>query len=144
MTLKNATKVLRDAGLQSVIYNSSTDINMIIQQQSPQAYTKVSSGTTVELVADTTGMALIQLPNIIDSNMNYATAQLKELGIEYELSGDADGKVIKMEPEAGTLIEPGSKVKMIIKNSEEEIRTENVDNPESSNTNRNDQAPSTE
>lgn len=129
MTLKNATRTLRDQGLQSLIYNSSTDINMIIQQQSPQAYTKVSAGTAVELVADPSGLALIKIPDLVNDNMDYGIAQLKELGIEYQLSGDTEGKIIKTEPEAGTLIEPGSKIKIIIKNDEsEETNNETLEN----------------
>lgn len=147
MTLKNATSTLRAAGLQSLIYNSSTDINMIIQQQSPQAYSKVTAGTTIELVADSSGLALIQVPNLINSNMEYGLGQLKDLGIEYELSGDPIGKIIKMEPEVGSLIEPGSRVKIMIEDPEKEKTEEESnstvdENPSENNENDNESNPS--
>lgn len=129
LTLQKATGVLRESGLQSLIYNSSTDINMIIRQQTPAPYSKVAKGTTIELLADPSGQSLIKMPNLQNRTLEFGKSQLDSLGLKYELKGDNQGNIIETEPIAGTMIDPGAIVKIILKDPEikEEDRKKDQD-----------------
>lgn len=83
---------------------------------SPAAGSEVEAGAAVDLIAAPAG---VTIPELVGENYRTAQEQLQELGLEVQLRrrfnpDRRDFTVLALDPEAGTLVEPGSSVRMTI------------------------------
>lgn len=79
-----------------------------IIKQAPEPNTVVKEGSKVTVVVST-GLASMEMPDVINSTKASAKEQLEELGFTVQLSAQnsdsvAEGRVIKTDPEAGVTV----------------------------------------
>lgn len=104
------------------IINEGSEYNEMqadcIFEQSIEEGTAIKKGTEVK-VKVSLGMQTVKVPNVEDQNYLLAQRSFKELGLETEKREESSnefeaGQVIRTEPEAGTEVEPGTKVILFV------------------------------
>ena len=131
-TEEEARKVLEDAGLHvttSESYDSSVEKGKVISTD-PKAGTPVAKGDTVTLVISK-GSENAKVPNLYKMTEDAAKLALEAVGLHlgmveetYSSSVDA-GLVISQDYDAGTELEPGKSVSIVVSKGEEpaEVKT---------------------
>ncbi|MDI7252492.1 MAG: PASTA domain-containing protein, partial [Actinomycetota bacterium] len=119
MLKDDAERTLRNAGFQvTVTEEASTDVEKgRVIRQSPLANQKVAEGSTVTIVVST-GPATVTVPNLVGKTKEEAESTLNGLGLVPNVSYVIDpvhmGKVVDQDPAAGTEVEEGSTVKIVV------------------------------
>ncbi len=121
LSRETAEDRLSDAGLVpgQITEQESTEPEDEVLAQDPAAGTDVERNTTINLTVST-GIELVDVPNVIGLSGRDAAAQLSADGLvaverETEVADQAqDGKVIDQRPAAGTEVQEGRQVVIII------------------------------
>jgi eukaryotic-like serine/threonine-protein kinase len=121
LSRETAEDRLSDAGLVpgQITEQESTEAEDEVLAQDPAAGEEVERNTTVNLTVST-GIELVDVPNVIGLGAGDAAAQLSADGLqaverETEVADEAqDGKVIDQRPAAGTEVQQGRPVVIII------------------------------
>lgn len=91
-----------------------------IISQDPGEGEKVDEHTTIEVVVSTgPETKMVQVPNVVDAKEADAEKEIEDAGLivkkEFETSDDVDaGRVISVSPDAGTEVEEGSEVTIVV------------------------------
>ncbi len=128
LTEEEAKKKLNEKGLGYKASNqSSTTVaaGIVIQQQT-SAGTKVERNSTITLVISV-GPESVNVPNVAGYKQREATVAIETLGLtvgsvqeEYSDTLEA-GKVIRLDPEIGSPVAPGTKITMVISKGKEKV-----------------------
>ena len=129
MTRDAAEQSITNAGLTvgTVKEEASTDYPAgQVSQQSPAAGDQVPPDSPVDLVIST-GKPQVQLPNVVGSQRQAAKDQILQadptLTVQWgrQDSDEPRDTVIAMEPVAGTMVESGSAVRLILSNGPKQV-----------------------
>lgn len=130
MTEKEAKELLNKKGLgiQRTGYEPSDkyDKNEIISS-TPQSGEKVDKNTTIKVIVSSGPEAKeVSVPNVVNKSESDAQKILEEEGlvVDTEFAYDnsvPDGNVISTDPAAGTMVEEGTSVKMIVSKGKEQV-----------------------
>lgn len=119
MLRDDAERSLKNAGFQVTVTeeaSSEVDVGRVIRQ-SPLANQKVPEGSTVTIVVST-GPARVAVPNLVGRTKEDAESILNSLGLVPDVSYVVDpvhvGKVVDQDPPAGTKVEEGSRVDIVV------------------------------
>lgn len=110
------------------VYNESVDAGKIVEQK-PEAGHKMDLGGTIT-VTISRGAKTFSLPNYINSEARQAKIELDRLGIicvenPPEYSEEVlDGCVLRMDPEAGTVLTAGDTVTLTVSKGPEFVKVE--------------------
>jgi serine/threonine-protein kinase len=113
---QDAISTLQRLGLQPAVhFVVQSEQNGYIIAQDPAAQSQVSSGARVNLTLSVNG----EVPDTVGETIATATATLASYGyqvanIRYTTSAGADGNVIGTDPDAGSNVQPGSSVTLIV------------------------------
>ncbi|MBC7252680.1 MAG: Stk1 family PASTA domain-containing Ser/Thr kinase [Actinobacteria bacterium] len=119
MLKEDAERTLENAGFQvTVTEEASSEVEEgRVIRQSPLANQKVAEGSTVTIVVST-GPAKVTVPNLVGKSKEEAESILAGLGLEPDVSYTVDlahvGKVVDQDPPAGTEVEEGSQVEIVV------------------------------
>ena len=119
MLKDDAERTLKNAGFQvTVTEEASSEVEEgRVIRQSPLANQKVAEGSTVTIVVST-GPAKVTVPNLVGKSKEEAESILAGLGLEPDVSYTVDpahvGKVVDQNPPAGTEVEEGSQVEIVV------------------------------
>jgi len=119
MLKDDAERTLKNAGFQvTVTEEASSEVEEgRVIRQSPLANQKVAEGSTVTIVVST-GPAKVNVPNLVGKSKEEAESILAGLGLEPDVSYTVDpahvGKVVDQNPPAGTEVEEGSQVEIVV------------------------------
>lgn len=98
-------------------YSSSIAAGIVISQN-PNAGLTVGAGTEVVItVSKGAQPSLVTVPDVVGENYKTATSKLKALGFKVDITYEADtnnGTVLDQDPPAGTQLEKGSTVSLIV------------------------------
>lgn len=113
-TIDEARDALNKAGLgtdTSSSYSDKVDKDKVISQSVPKD-TKVVKGTvvTLEVSLGKKPTPKVKVPNIMTYTLDDAKKALDSAGLTYRYTGEADGTVVAMSPDAGTEVDEGSTV----------------------------------
>lgn len=110
-TLKDAVKILKDAGLEYRVNGENVSDEMIVVQQSPKPEVIVTEKSQVILFMDKGKTKVkIRVPDLRGKTVLEATKILKNVGLNIEISGK--GKAISQEPEPGVEVPLDTKVRV--------------------------------
>lgn len=128
LTEEEAKKKLNDQqlGYRAVNQSSTTvEAGLVIQQQT-RAGTMVEKNSTITLVISV-GPESVKVPNVVGYKQKEATVAIENLGLtvgsvkeEYSDTQEA-GKVIRLDPESGSDVAPGTKITMVISKGKEKV-----------------------
>ena len=104
----------------------------LVVSQAPEGTERAPRGSTVQLVVSA-GPEPIEMPSVVGSSSERAEGMLAGLGLEVVTTTEFDagveeGFVIRQDPAAGTDINPGWTVQIVISEGPEEIEIEPVAN----------------
>jgi beta-lactam-binding protein with PASTA domain len=115
MKKTEAEKKLDDLGLvvKEEFRNDETIAKNTVMDQDPNAYQYVDPGSSVTLTISS-GVPVVQLPDVVGDNVKDAKAQLDALGFNVKVkkveSDEPKGDVVEMSPEGNTPQQKGSDV----------------------------------
>lgn len=122
-----AEAALADAGLTFKIdyKTSDTVAEGVVISQSVPAEQKVNAGREIGLTVSS-GAAKVEVPQLVGSSQRIAQLTLANLGLAVEIDSEYNDEVdkdqvIMQSPESGTLVMPGSAVKLLISLGEEPV-----------------------
>jgi eukaryotic-like serine/threonine-protein kinase len=132
-TQEEATEALEDAGFQVSVerINSKTVESGLVIHSEPGGGSTATKGSTVVLFVSR-GPKLTKVPVLVGSQREAAVQRLRsrglEAGISEEESSEPKGRVIQQSPDAGSQVEPGSTVTIVVSSGEEkeQARVPNV------------------
>ncbi|MGN6815303.1 MAG: PASTA domain-containing protein [Solirubrobacterales bacterium] len=120
-----ATKELEEAGFKVAVrkVNSDTVEEGLVIHSEPGGGTTATKGSTVTL-AVSRGPKLMKVPVVVGSQRKVAVEAIRSRGLVPSVSEEEDraakGQVIRQSPSAGTAVEPGSTVTLVVSSGEEE------------------------
>jgi len=124
LTRAEATKQLEKAGFEVDVENVNSDAvepGLVIRSE-PGTGETATKGSTVTLVVSK-GPKLIKVPVLVGSQRQLAVQQIRGRGlvpsVSEEESSSPEGQVIRQSPSAGTEVEPGSTVSIVVSSGEE-------------------------
>ncbi len=130
MSKNSAVKVIQDIGLKTELQEkqSKTPPGIVIDQK-PEAYTEVTSGTIITLIVAVPEKVIV--PNFIGMDKEVAIKIIKQIDleigkIEEKLEKAPPNTVLSQNPLAGTEVERGSPVDLIIVKPSEAEEVPNV------------------
>jgi eukaryotic-like serine/threonine-protein kinase len=126
-----ALQRLRDAGfapqLQTV--NSETVEEGLVIRTDPSGGTTLTRGSPVTVFVSL-GQKLVKVPVLIGTQRSVAVQQIRGRGltpsVEEEENAASAGEVIRQSPSAGSEVEPGSTVSIVVSRGEEQVSVPNV------------------
>jgi serine/threonine-protein kinase len=124
-TREQATRKLEAAGFEVAtesVHSDSVEEDLVIHSE-PAGGETATRGSTVTL-AISSGPKLTKVPILVGSQRRVAVQQIRGRGLEpsvgEEESSSPAGQVIRQSPSAGTEVEPGSTVSIVVSSGEEE------------------------
>jgi serine/threonine-protein kinase len=132
-TEEEATQQLEDAGFKVDVerVNSETVAPGQVIYSEPRGGSTATNGSTVTLFVSR-GPRLTKVPVLVGAQRETAVQRLRarglEAGIAEEESSSPRGQVIQQSPDAGTQVEPGSTVAIVVSAGEEEEEQAQVPN----------------
>ncbi|HEU4599307.1 MAG TPA: PASTA domain-containing protein, partial [Solirubrobacterales bacterium] len=125
LTAAAARKQLEEAGFKvtiSRVFSSTVEAGLVVHSE-PSGGSTATHGSTVTLVVSR-GVKKVKVPVLVGSQRRVAVPQIRGRGLEAsvseEESGAPVGEVIRQSPSAGTEVEPGSTVTIVVAKGEEE------------------------
>lgn len=128
LTEEEAKKKLNEKGLGYKSSNqpsTTVEAGRVIQQQT-RAGTMVEKNSTITLVISV-GPESVMVPNVTGYKQAEATVALENVGLkvgsvqeEYSDTLEA-GKVIRLDPQMGSSVEPGTKITMVVSKGKEKV-----------------------
>jgi eukaryotic-like serine/threonine-protein kinase len=125
MTRAAATKKLEAAGFEVAVEHEHSDFveKGLVIFSAPAAGDTATRGSTVTIRVST-GPKLVKVPVLVGSQRRLAVQQIRGRGLEpsisEEESGAPAGQVIRQSPSAGTQLEHGATVTIVVSSGEEE------------------------
>jgi serine/threonine-protein kinase len=122
---------LKRAGFGIQVENAHSDSVAAgaVIHSNPSAATTATRGSTVILTVSS-GKKLAKVPVLVGSQRSVAVQQVRARGlvpsVSEEASGSPAGEVIRQAPSAGTEVEPGSTVSIVVSKGKEKIAVPNV------------------
>ena len=122
---EEATEELEGAGFEAGVQrvNSSSVEDGLVVRSEPGGGTTATKGSTVTLFVSR-GPKLAKVPVLVGSQRQLAVQQIRGRGLVPSVSEAEDsapkGRVIRQSPSAGTEVEPGSTVSIVVSGGEEE------------------------
>ena len=120
-----ATRKLEAAGFEVAVQGVNSDAveeDLVIRSE-PGGGETATKGSTVTLFVSR-GPRLVKVPVLVGSQRRIAVQQIRgrglEPGVEEEESSSPPGEVIRQSPSAGSEVEPGSTVTIVVSSGEEE------------------------
>ncbi len=132
-TREQAEQTLDEAGLgvEVVTRNSSDVPSDSVIETDPPAGESVRRGSQVTLVVSS-GPGRVSVPPVVGETQNAAEQQLSAVGLESSSSEESSdrpaGEVISQSPDAGTRVEPGSTVDLVVSSGPEPVTEVDVPN----------------
>ncbi|HET6997739.1 MAG TPA: PASTA domain-containing protein [Solirubrobacterales bacterium] len=126
-----AVEKLEDAGFdtKAETVNSATVEEGLVVNSEPSAGTTATHGSTITLFVSA-GPKLAKVPVLVGSQRRLAVQQIRGRGltpsVSEEESSSPAGEVISQSPSAGTEVEPGSTVSIVVSSGEEQAQVPNV------------------
>lgn len=132
-TLDNARGLISDAGMTVGTIEERADADFAqgtVIEQDPAAGVEVGTGTPVNLVIST-GPELVEVPEVEGLPEREAITALQDLGLRFTVeeeyhSSVPNGLVIRSEPVAGTEIQSGETVKLIVSRGPQPVEIPNL------------------
>jgi len=124
-TQAEATKELEAAGFKVTVQKVNSDKveEGLVTHSEPGGGTTATKGSTVTLFVSR-GPKLINVPVVVGRQRQAAVEALRSRGLVPSVSEEEDaapkGQVLRQSPSAGTAVEPGSTVKIVVSSGEEE------------------------
>ncbi|HYG95543.1 MAG TPA: PASTA domain-containing protein [Solirubrobacterales bacterium] len=132
-TEEEATRQLEAAGFEvdvTRVNSDSVESGLVIYSE-PRGGNTATKGSTVALFVST-GPKLTKVPVLVGSQREAAVQRLRSRGLEpsvaEEESSEPRGRVIQQSPDAGTSVEPGSTIAIVVSSGEEEEAQAQVPN----------------
>jgi beta-lactam-binding protein with PASTA domain/predicted Ser/Thr protein kinase len=128
---EEAVEKLEAAGFEARVEtaNSSAVEEGLTIHSEPSAGTTATNGSEVTLVVSA-GPKLAKVPVLVGSQRRLAVQQIRGRGltpsVSEEESGSPGGEVISQSPSAGSEVEPGSAVSIVVSAGKEQARVPNV------------------
>jgi eukaryotic-like serine/threonine-protein kinase len=129
--LAEATASLEEAGFEVQVdrVNSDRVAEGLVINSNPSGGTSLTRGSTVVLTVSS-GPRLAKVPVVVGYQAATAEQQIRAAGLEPSASEEADvapeGQVIRQTPSAGSRVEPGSTVTIVVSEGEETAKVPNV------------------
>jgi beta-lactam-binding protein with PASTA domain/predicted Ser/Thr protein kinase len=129
--LARATAALEKAGFEVQVdrVNSDKVGEGLVIHSDPSGGTSLTRGSTVVLTVSA-GPRLAKVPVVVGYQVATAEQQVRSAGLEPSVSEEADvapeGQVIRQTPSAGSRVEPGSTVTIVVSEGEETARVPTV------------------
>ena len=129
--LAKATAALEKAGFEVQVdrVNSDRVGEGLVIHSDPSGGTSLTRGSTV-LLTVSAGPRLAKVPVVVGYQVATAEQQVRSAGLEPSVSEEADvapeGQVIRQTPSAGSRVEPGSTVTIVVSEGEETASVPNV------------------
>jgi eukaryotic-like serine/threonine-protein kinase len=122
---------LKKAGFEAQVETANSkqvEAGLVIHS-SPSAGTTLTKGSTVVLTVST-GPKMAKVPVLVGMQRSVAVQQIRGRGLVPSVSEEASaapaGEVIRQSPSAGTAVEPGSTVAIIVSKGTEKVEVPNV------------------
>jgi serine/threonine-protein kinase len=132
-TEEEATRKLEAADFEVAVErvnSDSVEAGLVIRSE-PGGGKTVTKGSTVTLLVSR-GPKLIGVPVVVGSQREAAVQRIRSRGLEPSISEEESpepkGRVIRQSPDAGSKVEPGSTVAIVVSAGEEEEETAKVPN----------------
>ncbi len=132
-TREQAETTLDEAGLGVAVEtrNSSDVPSDSVIETNPPAGDSVRRGSQVTLIVSS-GPGRVSVPPVVGQTRNAAEQQLSAVGLESNSSEESSdrpaGEVISQSPDAGTKVEPGSTVDLVVSSGPEPVTEVDVPN----------------
>jgi serine/threonine-protein kinase len=129
--LAKASAALEKAGFQVQVdrVNSDKIEDGLVIHSDPPGGTSLTRGTTVVLTASS-GPRLAKVPVVVGYQVATAEQQIRAAGLEPSVTEQPDsapeGQVIRQTPSAGSRVDPGSAVTIVVSEGEETAKVPNV------------------
>jgi serine/threonine-protein kinase len=129
--LAKATAELEDADFQVQVdrVNSASVADGLVIHSEPAGGTSLTHGSTVVLTVSS-GPKLAKVPVLVGYPVATAEQQIRAAGLEPNVSEEPDaapaGQVIRQTPSAGSRVDPGSAVTIVVSEGEETAKVPNV------------------
>ncbi len=126
-----AVEKIEDAGFDPEVEtrNSAAIEEGLVIYSEPSAGTSVTNGSAVTIVVSS-GPKLAKVPVLVGSQRRLAVQQIRGRdltpSVSEEESSSPAGEVLSQSPSAGTEVEPGSTVTIVVSSGEEQARVPNV------------------
>jgi serine/threonine-protein kinase len=126
-----ATAALEEAGFEVQVdrVNSAKVAEGLVVHSNPSGGTSATRGSTV-LLTVSAGPKLAKVPVLVGFQAAMAEQQIRAAGLQPSVSEVSDkapeGQVIRQTPTAGSKIEPGSTVSIVVSEGEEKAKVPNV------------------
>jgi len=130
---EEATRALEDAGFKVAVerVNSETVAPGSVAYSDPRGGNTATKGSTVTLFVSR-GPKLTKVPVVVGSQREVAVQRLRAAGLEPSIAEEENsapqGQVIAQAPDAGSKVEPGSTVAIVVSSGEEEEEAAQVPN----------------
>jgi beta-lactam-binding protein with PASTA domain/predicted Ser/Thr protein kinase len=130
---EEATEALEEAGFQVSVerLNSASVESGLVISSEPGGGSTATKGSTVVLFVSR-GPKLTKVPALVGSQREAAVQRLRGNGLEASISeeesAEPKGRVIAQSPDAGSRVEPGSTVAIVVSSGEEEEEGARVPN----------------
>ncbi|HET8813826.1 MAG TPA: PASTA domain-containing protein [Solirubrobacterales bacterium] len=130
-TEEEATRRLETAGFNAAVERVNSDSvepGLVIYSE-PRGGSTATKGSTVLLFVSR-GPKLIKVPVLVGAQREVAVQRIRSQGLEPSVSEEESssprGEVIRQEPDAGSRVEPGSTVSIVVSSGEEQASVPNV------------------
>jgi serine/threonine-protein kinase len=129
--LAKATSALEKAGFEAQVdrVNSDKVAEGLVIHSDPSAGTSLTRGSTVVLTVSS-GPQLAKVPVVVGYQAATAEQQIRAAGLEPDVTEVTDaapeGQVIRQTPSAGSRVDPGSSVTIVVSEGEETASVPNV------------------
>lgn len=125
LTAAAAKKKLEEAGFKvaiSRVFSSSVEEGLVVHSE-PSGGSTATHGSTVTLFVSR-GVKKVKVPVLVGTQRRVAVQQIRGRGLEPSVSEEESsspaGQVIQQSPSAGTEVEPGSTVSIVVSKGEKE------------------------
>jgi len=131
LSQEEATEKLEAAGFEVDVeaVNSKSVEEGLVVKSNPAGGSTVTNGSTVSIVVSS-GPKLAKVPVLVGSQRRLAVQQIRGRGLTPSVSEEEDsspaGEVISQSPSAGTEVEPGSTVSIVVSSGEAQPTVPNV------------------
>jgi beta-lactam-binding protein with PASTA domain/predicted Ser/Thr protein kinase len=131
LSREEASEKLEAAGFGvdvETVSSDSVEAELVIHSE-PSAGETATNGSTVTLVVSA-GPKLTKVPILVGTQRSVAVQQIRGRGLEPAISEEESdtpaGEVISQSPDAGTEVEPGSSVTIVVSAGKEQAKVPNV------------------
>jgi serine/threonine-protein kinase len=128
---EEATEKLEAAGFEVAVnrVNSATVEEGVVVNSEPSGNSTVPNGSTVTINVSK-GPKLVKVPVLVGAQRDAAVERIRGRGLDPSVSEEEstapEGQVISQSPDAGTQVDPGSTVSIVVSKGEKQAKVPNV------------------